>query len=275
MGTIFRRIFAALALSLALAGLAQADQVSVTCTENCSAPYVPNEFWTTGYGPAYANVLLQPSNFLSCSATAYALCYYSGPGGEVNSSTPVLPCRADPANPRSANCRCYAQTGVSYVLIHAIRNTEAYVETVRACGLNGEKCANMAAEAAGKLLTQLGASSPTPLPQAPVCRYLQPGADGRVKMAPGAELISTFSQAQSSHYDTGMTQCTGAQAGPYAGCMTASCTYEKDAGGQRTGFATCRCPIYNGPFQVGQKNAACKLGGGNVWSAAYAPGQQN
>jgi hypothetical protein len=250
-----------------------AGSMPETCEQDCPAPYVENEFWTTEYGPAAANIVLSPTNFLACSSSAYALCYYSGPDaapdGERGHRLPGLPCKVSKDNAGIADCRCYAESGTSYVDIHSIRNTEAYIETVRVCGLNGEKCANMASEAAAKLEARLG-KTPAALPTAPVCGYLQAGSDGKAPMAPDAELVSTFSFAKAKRYGTAQTDCTGS-AMPYAGCMTASCTFERDKNGKRTGFANCKCPIYSGPYQVGQADVSCDAGSGNVWSAAYAP----
>lgn len=253
-----------------------AESMPATCEQDCPAPYVENEFWTTEYGPAAANIVLSPTNFLACTSDSYALCYYSGPdaapAGKHGKRLPSLPCKVSKDDPATALCRCYAETGTSYVDIHAIRNTEAYIETVRVCGLNGEKCANMASEAAAKLAVQLGKTPPA-LAVAPVCGYLQAGADGKVSMAPDTELVSTFSFARAKSYGTAQTDCT-ASAMPYAGCMTASCTFEHDKNGKQTGFANCKCPVYSGPYQVGQAGVSCDAGSGNVWSAAYAPASE-
>jgi hypothetical protein len=152
---------------------------------------------------------------------------------------------------------------LSFVDINSIRNTEAYIETIRACGLNGENCRNMvsvANEKHGKAM----------LKTAPVCGYLQAGANGITPMEPGSELISTFSFAKVKIYGKEQKDCSSSPA-PYAGCMTASCTFERDSSGNRTGFANCKCPIYTGPYQIGQANANCDAGSGYVWSAAYSP----
>ncbi|MES2207194.1 MAG: hypothetical protein V4525_10425 [Pseudomonadota bacterium] len=270
MGCILRYV---VLFFLLIGKVLHAETTPATCVQNCPVPFVNNVFWTTQYGPAAANIVLSPTNFLSCSSSSYALCYYSGPDaaptGKLGKSLPSLPCKVSKNNPNTAECRCYAESGASYVDIHSIRNTEAYVETVRVCGLNGEKCTNMASEAAGKLATQLGKTPPT-LATAPVCSYLQAGANGVVSMAPKTELVSTFSFAQAKNYGTEQTSCTSSSM-PYAGCMTASCTFERDKNGKQTKFANCSCPIYSGPYQVGQAGASCNAGSGNVWSAAYAP----
>jgi hypothetical protein len=61
--------------------------------------FVPNSYsfwsdpqnWTTSYGPAFANILLQSSNFVPCRGGPFALCYYSGPssGTDVNAGVKV------------------------------------------------------------------------------------------------------------------------------------------------------------------------------------------
>lgn len=275
MKAAVRRLLMSLVPIFFLLGAVSAQNPS-TCTQNCPAPYVPNAFWTTQYGTASANIVLSPTNFLACSSTSYALCFYSGPNTAPKKkrgspALPALPCRVSNDDKGIANCRCYAESGTSYVDIHAIRNTEAYVETVRVCGLDGAKCANLLSTELPDKVSSVTGGTPTALPTAPVCGYLEADAGGKAPMAPDAELVSTFSFARVKSYGLAQTSCTSTPA-PYAGCMTASCTFERDAKGKSTGFATCRCPIYTGPFQVGQADAACDLGGGNVWSAGYAPG---
>ncbi|UXI70092.1 hypothetical protein [Tahibacter amnicola] len=268
------RLVHACLLWAGLALPAIAGEADGTCTQNCPAPYVPNTFWTTEYGPAAADVVLSPTNFLSCPAGPYALCFYSGPdtppkaaqGGKL----PSLPCKVSKDDPEIAECRCYAENGISYIDIHAIRNTEAYIETIRICGQDGAGCRNLLTDALpGDVTTSTGASLGS-LPVAPACSYLIAGSDGIAPMAPDAQVVSTFSLARAKRYASGQTSCTSTPA-PYAGCMTASCTFENDKKGKRSGFATCRCPIYTGPFQVGQPNVSCDAGSGNVWSAGYAP----
>ena len=264
----------ATALSLVLwAGALTAEEMPATCEQGCPAPFVVNQFWTTEYGPAAANVVLSTHNFLACSSDFYALCYFSGPDtsptGPDGKPLPRLPCTVSDKDPGSADCRCYVESGESYVDIHSIRNTEAYVETVRVCGQNGAKCRNMASVAAEKAAVQLGVT-PESLPTAPVCSYLQADADGFTPMEPGSQLISTYSFAESIHYGVTPTDCSGSP-GPYAGCMTASCVFERDGHQAKTGFADCKCPISSGPYQVGQEGVSCDAGSGYVWSAAYTP----
>jgi hypothetical protein len=273
MNAVIRRLRDLLALLLFLP--AAWAQNPATCTQDCPAPYVPNTFWTTQYGPAAANIVLSPTNFLSCSSSSYALCYYSGPDAPPKKkrgvgALPALPCNVSDSDPGIADCRCYVESGTSYVDIHSIRNTEAYIETIRVCGLNGEKCRNLVTDELPGRVASVAGLTPPDLPTAPVCSYLQADSAGKTTMAPDAELVSTFSFARVKSYGIQPTDCTTTPA-PYAGCMTASCTFEHDAKGKNTGFATCRCPIYTGPFQIGQQGVSCDAGSGNVWSAAYTP----
>ncbi len=73
-----------IAAALLLVSSAAVAEDSLHCTE---LPFVYNVFWTTDYGPAAANVVAAPDNFLPCSGPSYALCSYSGPE--------PLPCKVD------------------------------------------------------------------------------------------------------------------------------------------------------------------------------------
>src|ERR1700730_15615362 len=104
--------------------------VAMGCGGDSSKPqasatvhFVPNSHsfwsaqknWTTSYGPAYANIVLQPSNFLPCRGGPFALCYYSGP----SSGTEDLSCKLTP-NWLYANCQCFnIPYGVYFVDINA------------------------------------------------------------------------------------------------------------------------------------------------------------
>lgn len=241
-----------------------------------------NDTETTAFGPAYANVWTSPSNFLQCKPPtgrkfSYALCYYSGPNDPTghSSDNPSLPCTLSDDG-IVANCSCYeiSTDDVSpkipyYVDIHAISNLEIYNETVETCGKEGEKCA---------------ATDRDPS----VCDAINSNL-----LVPGADLISVFSPVFASNYFTkgenNSTACVDGNAGIYAGCMTAPCyrTGEKDASGRN--IVECKCPIFKGPYQVGQANQSCDANetppsatasrdetkkiwkAANVWSAAYNP----
>ncbi len=204
--------------------------------------YVPNSAafwdnpanWTTSYGPAYADILLQPSNFVPCRGGPFALCYYSGP----SSGTEDLSCKLTPDG-KFANCQCFdIPYGAYYVDINAILNDSIYQSTVAQCGADGSACA-------------------TPN-SAPVCQSVNQGT-----LMPNAKLFSTFSFDCAPTNGIGQTNCAAA---PYAGCMTAPCSAPDSAG-----MTQCSCPVFDGPYQVGQNNQACMLGTDLVWSAAYAP----
>src|SRR5262245_13087251 len=61
-------------------------------------PFKLNTLPTTPYGPPWADIITEKSNFLECRGAAIALCYYSGPG-------PTTPCTLDGLG--IANCTCY------------------------------------------------------------------------------------------------------------------------------------------------------------------------
>lgn len=240
--------------------------------------YTFNDKRTTTNGPAYANIVNGSSNFIKCTPPSgrkfsYALCYYSGPNAPTgtNSDNPPLPCTMS-KDGRFANCTCYAITNelaagkVPYLVdINAISNIDIYKKTIEACGQDGEKCASGGIEPA-------------------VCDAINSNL-----LVPGADLISVFSTLYSQDYavqgQDPMTNCTGDDAGIYAGCMTAPCesTGKKDKNGNA--LVNCKCPIYNGPYQIGQANQNCdankntsgtqsKKSKVNVWSAAYNPANQ-
>ncbi len=210
-------------------------------------PFRLNTLETTPYGPAWADILVRPENFLLCQGAAIALCFYSGPG-------PVTPCYNDGAHPGRSNCTCYEiPAGSPYLVdINAILNRDVYLDTVKTCGHGGENCLPR-----GKM-------------PAPVC-----DAINNNKLIPGADLISTFSFALESSMPTNQqTSCTSAT--PYAGCMTAPCK-KTGAIDPTTGLplVQCACPNYAGPFEVpqdlSQTGNHCSFGNINTWSAAYAP----
>jgi hypothetical protein len=187
--------------------------------------------------PAYADIVQAPTQFLPCQGGPFALCYYSGPDGSPASEN--LSCTVTPDG-RFADCRCYEiPYGAYFVLSTAILNYPIYLETLEACGEDGSGC--------------LATNS------APVCSYINEN-----HFIPGAELISTFSFDCVPTDGLGSTSCSQSQS-PYAGCMTAPC--------QRTdepGIVECSCPLYDGPFEVGQDDVSCELGDDRVWSAAHA-----
>jgi hypothetical protein len=245
-----------------------------------------NDTKTTILGPAYANIWTFSSNFLACSPPAgrpfsYALCYYSGPDGPTGNQddNPSLPCTLSPDGV-VANCTCLeiptevASPKIPYFVdINAISNLEIYQETVEACGKQGEKC----------FMSDI-------VP--PVCEAINTNL-----LVPGADLISVFSPVSITDYqgsgeDENSTECTDKKdQGIYAGCMTAPCyrTGLQDAAGYD--LVECSCPVYDGPFQIGQGGQSCNANdpppppssttsvkhnnrhnrGDNVWSAAYNP----
>jgi hypothetical protein len=237
-----RRLIYGLCLAVALLFVAG-------CGGDSSAPpapsvvhFVPNSHafwsdptnWTTSYGPAYANILLQSSNFVPCRGGPFALCYYSGP----SSGSEDLSCKLTPDG-KYANCQCFdIPYGVYFVDINAILNNSVYQNTILQCGADGSGCATVNS--------------------APVCQSVNQGT-----LIPGAKMFSTFSFDCVPSNGIGQTSCASA---PYVGCMTAPCFEDG-----KSGLVRCSCPVFDGPFQIGQNDQTCSLGGDLVWSAAYAP----
>jgi hypothetical protein len=127
---------------------------------------------------------------------------------------------------------------VYFVDINAILNHSVYENTVAQCGIDGSLC---------------GTTN-----SAPVCQSINQGT-----LIPEANLLSTFSFDCIPTNGIGQTGCAQA---PYAGCMTAPCFKTSNPG-----IVQCSCPVFDGPYQVGQNEQACTLGDDLVWSAAYAP----
>lgn len=211
-------------------------------------PFKLNTLQTTPFGPAWADIVARPENFLLCKGAPIALCYYSGPEGTMT------PCVSDEQHKGRANCTCYEIPGGSPYLvdINAILNLNVYLDTVATCGHGGEDCL------------------PRGKKQAPVCDSINNNT-----LIPGADLISTFSLFLEPSMPTNQ-QTTCATPAPYAGCMTGPC---KRTGGfdETTGLplVECACPTYDGPYQVSQDLSQtgnkCILGDPFLWSAAYAP----
>jgi hypothetical protein len=215
-------------------GTPQAAPTIVHFVPNSPAFWSDPLNWTTSFGPAYANILLQSSNFLPCRGGPFALCYYSGP----SSGTENLSCKLTPDG-KYANCQCFdIPYGVYFVDINAILNNSVYAATLAQCGADGSGCAT--------------------INSAPVCQSVNQGT-----LIPNAKLFSTFSFDCVPTNGIGQTSCASA---PYVGCMTAPCFNTNNPG-----IAQCSCPVFDGPYQVGQNAQSCTLGDGLVWSAAYAP----
>jgi hypothetical protein len=191
-----------------------------------------NDTMTTPYGPAYADIILEPSNFLPCEGGPIALCYYSGPEPE----TCVLS-----QDGTTANCECFEISyGKYFVDINAILNLDVYNETIAQCGTDGSGC-----QATNS---------------APVCESINNGT-----FSPGTDMISAFSFACVPEEGIGSTNCTQPPL-QYAGCMTAPCSRTGE-----DGIVNCLCPTYEGPYQIGLNDQTCNLGNNMTWSAAYNP----
>jgi hypothetical protein len=256
-------------------------QTSPSCTTDCSnVPPVPTECWTTAYGPAKADVILSSSkagalrstNMLYCPTAMYALCFFSGPPTPTGKNCPGTSCTNQPlpcvADGNIAKCTCKAYTSPYFVDINGILNLGAYYQTVNQCGPDGSRCKNLLACGPKGRLPGCAA-----LKWAPVCDYVknQNPAAPSGSLWPKADLVSTFGFAMDANYQLASTRC---KAGPYAGCMTAPCTFGAASGSQHADGdpIQCECPIYDGPYQVGQPHQVCPIassgGQSYVWSAS-------
>jgi hypothetical protein len=217
-----------------------------------------NNRQTTPFGPAAADILTKATNFLSCKpptvdSFAYALCYYSGPAVATgNPGNPALPCTLS-GDGKSANCLCYKMAATQYpnspylVDINAILNLDVYLDTVKTCGHDGKNCGRQ--------------STATP----PACTAINDGT-----MMPKGSLISVFSTKKTANYSTpnnkSSTSCTK---GKYAGCMTAPCHDTGQTDGAGNALVSCRCPVYDGPFEIGQADVPCNANALTpAWTAA-------
>lgn len=160
----------------------------------------------------------------------YALCYYAD-------------CEVAPDG-KVAKCPCYEWFGPNFVDINAILNADSYNATIAQCSADPESCQKVNG--------------------APVCRDLNRG-----DFYANATRVSTFSFYRAPIEPIGSTDCRN-EPGPYAGCMTAPCAGPTTTNEDGSVTIDCECPIYDGPFQIGQSGQSCDIAP-NVWSAAFNP----
>lgn len=156
--------------------------------------FVPNDLMTTPFGPAWADIVLQPSNFLPCEGGPFALCYYSGPEPET---CELL------GDGTFANCKCFEISyGKYFVMINGILDLNVYNETVEVCGSDGSGCQTTNS--------------------APVCQSINNGS-----FIPGSDVISVFTYGCIPEEGIGLTNCPQSL---YVGCMTAPCVRTEEEG---------------------------------------------
>ncbi|ACK50015.1 hypothetical protein Msil_1046 [Methylocella silvestris BL2] len=246
--------------------------ISIGAAKAESTKFRFNDLNTTIFGPAYADILLRGENFLTCKppvgrAFSYALCFFSGP--MIGSSgNPPLPCKLA-KDGKTADCTCYGLTTEQYppmvpyfIDINAILNLDLYLSTVSVCGHDGANC-NPREFIQNQTLWN----------SAPACT----AANNNV-VIPTAQLISVYTPVKNADYGGGTTTCS---AGKYAGCMTAPCYETGKTDGAGNKLVTCKCPVYDGPFELGQANRPCdanvltpwsaKDKGPYIWSASHNP----
>lgn len=230
-----------------------------------------NAMPTTPYGPAYANIAI-PEKRIPCAPPlgrphSYALCYYSGPNYPtgIDPSNPSLPCTLS-KDKVSAQCDCLLITTSGkvgeqpyYVGLDVISNLDIYKLNAETCKEDGSACASQGI-----------------VP--PVCEALNVNL-----LVPGADVVSVYSEALQEKYypDNDTNASTNCSDGLYAGCMTSPCmkTGKRDASGRE--IVQCTCPVYKGPYQIGQANQSCDanlLPGGPISSVSLqssSPGQES
>ena len=243
-----------------------------------------NDRYTIPFGPAYADIWTAQQNFLACrppvdQAFSYALCYFSGPAvatpiqtaGGGPSANPQLPCILSPDG-KSATCTCYEIQTEQYppvvpyfVNINGILNLDLYLRTIAACGHDGELCGSQA-----PVRDHMWWNA------APICRAVNTD-----NVIPTAELTSVFSTVKTSDYATGTTpNSTTCPAGKYAGCMTAPCYHTGKTDSAGNPLAECNCPVYDGPFELGQAGVPCDANeltppAGRTVPLGFTPGLPN
>jgi len=134
----------------------------------CGGDFPLNLEATTPYGPAWANVLLAPTDFLPCFGP-YALCYYANCTVAVDGEV--------------ANCPCYEWFGPNFVDINSILNADSYAATVAQCTADPASCRQTNG--------------------APVCADLNRG-----EFYANATRVSTFSFYRANVEPIGSTDCT-------------------------------------------------------------------
>jgi hypothetical protein len=222
--------------------------------------YTPNPLFTTSFGPAKADIVLRPANFLPCQGGPIALCYYSGPEPQ-DPSQPDLSCTVT-GDGQFANCLCVELPyGPYFVDINSILDVALYQKTVKTCGEDGVDCRRQTN-------------------RAPVCQAIN---DNTLFAENGADTISTFSLGLNTS-EGFMIEEKSCDKALYAGCMTDPCKHTEntieicaDSGENCTDYPVdeCACPTFDGQYQVGKEGAVCDIGAGqpgdNVWSAAFNP----
>ena len=204
-----------------------------------------------------------PNSFKPCSTrgvqqadgapAGYTLCYYAK-CKILQNDEDVWPWTGQS---ETADCGCIPWHGSNWVDIRSILNETIFEETNDACGIRD------------------GGSPCLEPNSAPVCDYVNDPKSFYTNLTYGpADSISDFSLAFSnetlgiSPFELGKTTCPK---GKYAGCMTAPCYFEPITIDGETFPVTCKCPVVEGVYAVGQDDVPCDLGEDMVWSAATDP----
>lgn len=250
----------------ALSSETACNSVTPYCGDDCdNSPYCAATCATSKSGPPWSGGSYTApdgtsTGMLYCPKATYALCHFSGPRTPTgtNPDNIPLPCKLN-ASGTVANCKCQVFEGGSYLNMPAILNLGAFYETVDVCGPEGSKCKNQ--------LNCPNGECDDSIPVAPACKYVvaQDADKPETSLVPGADLISTFSEAMQNNYPAGSTQCTNIFR---AGCMAAPCWYEEDDKNDSSParYAQCACATYfYSSASLSQDNLNCNAGDGYVW----------
>ena len=169
------RLVACLVVLAAVTGCGDNDGVPPPTPAACPLPlpfcggdFPLNTAMTTPYGPAWANVITAPSDFLPCFGP-YALCYYAN-------------CTVS-ADGKVSACPCYEWFGPNFVVINSILNADSYRATVAQCTADPASCQRTNG--------------------APVCADINRGA-----FYANATRVSTFGFYRAKEEPIGTTDCT-------------------------------------------------------------------
>jgi len=198
----------------------------------CGGDFPLNTQDTTPYGPPWANVLLQNTDFLPCFGP-YALCYYAN-------------CTVGPDG--ASACPCFEWYGTNYVDINSILNLDSYLATTAACATPGACSQPNSAPVCGDLIS--GSFLPSAKRFSTFSLY-------RAKAEPIGSTACTDPSARSPYAGCMTAPCFGpTMPGP----------------DPHTATITCDCPIFDGPYQIGMDVDPQQCDDRpKAWSAAYNP----
>ena len=198
----------------------------------CGGDFPLNTEQTTPYGPAWANVLLHPTDFLPCFGP-YVLCYYANCTVGLDGASA---------------CPCFEWFGTNFVDINGILNLDSYLATKSQCA-NPSDCA---APNSAQVCKDLNSGDFLPSAQRFSTFSLY-----RSMQEPIGSTDCSDPSSRSPYAGCMTAPCFGpTMPGP----------------DPHTTIITCDCPIYDGPYQIGMDVDPQECDDSPMaWSAAYHP----